>query len=330
MENKTIDCMKILLIAGCNIEYTPVVNSYLKYLQVTNQQVEVVEFIASRRVDFIWRSIIFLFKRKYDKFVFVNFQSLPVLFIASLLGIKNLIYWKLESHQPFENWSLVLKFQLLEWVINRKSVNLMVPTLQRVKIQNPVFLNTFVLPNAPLLPYVNFQANDTPIPEVIKLIIYGNASAASDIYLNDWASLVTSQHRLALTVIGQHGIPQSNVRFLDRLPHADLVKMLLSNKFQYSIVGYKNRNFNTLFAAPNKLIESLSCGIPVIGNINNPYIAEIVNTHKCGILMDFDCLDLNALLDQAIDYKLHSSNALIAANELCLMNQVAKTPLGID
>lgn len=324
--------MKILLIAGCNVEFTPVVNSYIKYLNSIDKNVEVVEFVANHRIDFVWRAMRKLFEGGYSKLVFVNFQSLPILFFASFFWSKKLIYWKLESYLPFENWSFVTKLQLLEWILNRKSIDLILPTQQRAKVQKPIFKNTYVLPNAPFKPYISVRKYTNTVSNLknINLIIYGNSSSPGDIYLNEWTSLVKSRSGIALTVVGQSGTSNDKIKLLGRLPHAELIGILLSNEFHYSIVGYRNKSSNTLLAAPNKLIESLSCGIPVIGNVKNPYVAEIVNLYKCGILLDFDCLDFDMLLDQIIHYPRHSNNALLAANELCLLNQVNKTTLKID
>ena len=329
-----INTMKILLIAGCNIEYTPVVRAYMEYLDECRCHCEVVEYVPGRRVKFISESIRKLVKNSYEKIVFINFQSLPLALFASIFVKNRFIYWKLESYSAFDAPDLVLKLQLFEWLIPRSRFSLVLPNNQRVDIQRPVFRHVYVLPNAPLRPYletdeVELKEEKNQAAEQVNFVLYGNLGDSSQFFLDEWVSSVRNSECIRLTVIGGVDRIEPNVNFRSKLPNALLKGELKSGAFLYSIVGYRNTGLNTLYAAPNKLIESLSCGMPIIGHSGNPYVAEIIRKYSCGILVDFNNISLDDIERQFVDRRLHRMNSINAAADLCLMNKVMQTPLRI-
>lgn len=321
--------IRILVIAGCAVAYTPVVKAYISYAQGNNCQVDVIEYKNFRRTRFVVDAFYRLFTKKYSKIVCVNHQSLPILLLLSWLSSKPLVFWKLESYKLFENWSIALNLQLLEYILNRDSVSLIVPTSFRAKIQAPRFDHTYILPNAPISPYIK---NDTALrkfhPENIKLVLYGTIHRNESVFLNEWVDFCERTSNCELTVIGKNGLATHRVSWRGKLKHDLLIDELCDhNKFTFSLVGYQAIGQNNKYAAPNKLIESLACGLPVIGHADNPYIVDLIDQYGCGLVVDFGKLDTFALDLSHEKYAELAQAAINTAKHLCLSNTVLSTPL---
>lgn len=320
---------RVLIIAGCNLHLTPVVRAYIEYLENIRVAFDVVEYVPGRRWEFIKKSIYRIIHRNtYTKSVFVNFQSLPILFIAALWMRSATIYWKLESYSAFDNRSLALKLQLFEWLLPRSRIPLVLPVPQRASIQRPQFESVFFLPNAPFRPYVRSEQNGVVDP-LQNLIIYGNIGSSDEIYINDWVKYFKKNQCGRLFIYGESGATSQHVLYGGKINHGSLIQKLLSGGYGYSLVGYRALNANSRLAAPNKLIESLACGMPVIGHSKNPFVADIIERYNCGICIDFDKIDSQILTIDGNDHERHRRNAIIAARELCLETQIRHTPLAI-
>ena len=327
-KNKNAEGSCILIVAGCMIAYTPVVNAYISYARENKTQVDVVEYKNFKRISFIVAALEKIFKKKYKKIVCINNQSLPILFICSWMFSKQLVYWKLESNKPFEDWSLALKLQLLEYLLNRKVVSLIVPTPQREQIQVPKFESTYILPNAPVRPFINSEIAREFCPENINLVLYGSINNDDDVYLNEWVIYCEKSKNCNLTVIGKIKQNTPKVSWYRKLRHELLINQLIDpEKFNFSIVGYHGKSLNNIYAAPNKLLESLSCGLPIIGHLGNPYVANLIGQYQCGLLADFSSLDMFVLNLTHEQYFNMVINALRAASFLCLSRSVYDTPL---
>lgn len=320
---------RLLIVAGCLIPYTPVVKGYIEYIRESGWQVDVVEYTNFRKVQFIINALVKTFKNRYSKVICVNNQSLPIVLILSWLSKNELVYWKLESYKLFENWSIALNLQLLEWLLKRKAVSLVVPTIQRSRIQAPIYNSTFILPNAPVKPY--FAGHRNLDHERISLVLYGNINKEDNIFVNEWVKYCEANVNTALTIIGKDGTNQDRISWLPKISHEQLIiELCKQDRFHFSIVGYRPININQLYSAPNKLIESLSCGLPVIGHIHNPYIFDLIKHYRCGLLCDFNKLnELIIDIDPERYFEL-VRGSINASKDLCLTNSLKSTPLWID
>lgn len=325
----SIRVQRVLIIAGCNLHFTPVVRAYIEYLENIRVAFDVVEYVPHRRWEFIKKSICRIIHRNtYTKSVFVNFQSLPILFIAALWMRGTTIYWKLESNSAFDNPSVALKLQLFEWLLPRYRVPLVLPIPQRASIQRPQFESVFFLPNAPFRPYVRGK-QQWVIGARQNLIIYGNVGSSDAIYIGDWVEYFKKNQRGLLSVYGASGATSKHVLYGGKIDHGSLIQKLLSGDYGYSLVGYRALDANSRLAAPNKLIESLACGVPIIGHSKNPFVSDIIERYNCGICVDFDKIGSQILAIDGSDHERHRRNAIIAARELCLETQIRHTPLAI-
>lgn len=320
----------ILLIAGCIVAYTPVVNAYLSYAREMDCQVDVVEYKNFKRLRFIFDAIAKSFTRKYTKIICVNHQSLPILLLLSWLTSRPLTFWKLESYKPFDNWSVALNLQLLEFLINRNAVSLIVPTSYRAKLQSPRYKHTYVVPNAPTKPYVSTAAIRKTDTGSTSLVLYGSIHKGENVFLNEWITFCESNTNCKLSIIGKEGVNSARISWIGKLQHNVLIDELCDpGKFCFSIVGYRATSQNNKYAAPNKLIESLACGLPVIGHTGNPYVVEVINKYGCGLIADFDTLDLTKLNLTEKQYACLARGAFNAAKQLCLVNAIEGTPLAM-
>lgn len=328
-DNLESNSKRLLIVAGCLIPYTPVVKGYIKYIRESGWEVDVVEYTNFSRVQFIIDALVKIFKNGYSKIICVNNQSLPIVLVLSWISKKKLVYWKLESDKPFENWSIALKLQLLEWLLKRKAVSLVVPTTQRSQIQTPVFNNIFIVPNAPVKPY--FTGQRDLYCERINLVLYGNMNKEDDIFLNEWIKYCKAKANIVLTIIGKEGKNEDRISWLPKIPHEQLIiELCKQDRFHFSIVGYRPINLNQLYSAPNRLIEGLACSLPIIGHIDNPYIFDLIRDYNCGLLCDFN--KLNELVID-IDQERYSElvrGSINASKDLCLTNRLKNTPLWID
>ncbi len=323
---------RILIVAGCSLEFTPVVRAYLEYLESNLVEYEVIEFILNSRLKFLFSSLSKVFSRiNFSKIIFVNFQALPVLLFSAFSNKSELIYWKLESYNAFENWSLVLKLQLIEWLIPRSKVALVLPNSQRKEVQCPNFRRVYVLPNAPFRPYFkgHKQTSKRTLNSPSKLLIYGQASMEDPIYVREWAGYCNDSANHELNVFGRLEKSTKNVIYHGRVGHKVLLNVMLNGDYDYNLVGYRILSSNTHLAAPNKLIESLACGLPVIGNLRNPFVVEIIEKYHCGICIDFENIKNQKINFSEEEVALHKSNAIKAANELCLDAQIKFTPMAV-
>lgn len=321
--------IRMLIIAGCTIEYTPVVKSYIRYAQENNCKVDTVEYKNFKRVHFIVNAFWKIITNKYSRIICVNNQSLPNLFFLSWLSSKRLIFWKLESGKLLENWSVAHNIQILEFILNRKSVALILPTTLRAKIQVPKFHFTYILPNAPIKTYITKADSLRELnSENIKLILYGTINENNNVFLNEWINFCERSPYCELTIIGKNGLNSKRVNWRGKLKHDLLIDELSDHKkFNFSLVGYRPTSLNNKYAAPNKLIESLACGLPVIGHVENPYVVDLINQYECGLVADFGKLDTFVIDISHEQYTKLVKGANNAASRLCLSSAVLTTPL---
>ena len=326
------DHLKVLIVAGCEIEFTPVVKSYIKYAKENNYDVDTVEYKNYKRAQFIIHTFFKIIRKKYSKIICVNHQSLPIIFVLSWLSSSRIFFWKLESYKLFENMSIALNLQLLEFLLNRRSVTLLLPTTIRAKIQFPKYHLTYVLPNAPIRPYSKKSYSSRKLNhEKINLVIYGTINKDNSIFLNEWISFCKKFNNYNLTVIGKNGFDANGVNWKGKLKHDLLINELTDHKkFNFSLVGYRATSQNNKYAAPNKLLESLACGLPVIGHAENQYVVDLISEYECGLIVNFENLDSFVIDISQEQYEKLIKGANNAADRLCLSNAVLDTPLRCD
>ncbi|MFM7012903.1 MAG: hypothetical protein ACKO0Z_26840 [Betaproteobacteria bacterium] len=291
-------------------------------------RVDLIAYDGRHVVRFLTTAALKYFKYAYDLVVCVNHQSIPLLFIFSYFGKSPTVYWKLETYNlPFYS-GLIPLLESAERFCRRSKVDLVAPSLQRLDLQMVPFRSHHVVYNAPDFEYVT----DSPrhLRKDISLVLYGNMRNPKNVYMQDWIDAIKNESGLNLTIIGAGGEPDESIDFMPAMEHPRLIALLSEpDLFNFSIVGYRPVDVNTRYAAPNKAIESLACGLPLIGHIENDYVCKIIDRFKCGVIIDFNNIGsvTDALL--AVNYEESVRNSLVAAKELCLGNAVQYSPLWV-
>lgn len=88
-----------------------------------------------------------------------------------------------------------------------------------------------------------------------------------------------------------------NIRVFGPVPHAELPQYY--ERADIGLVLYKPINLNTQLAAPNKVYEFWSYGIPIIAPNLQGLTSQVVREDQ-GVLIDFECTKAPALFDQAV------------------------------
>lgn len=316
-----------LVIAGCDLNLTPVVSSYLDLLSSNDIKVLKVTYKDGHRIRFIFDAIYSLLAARPTRVICVNHQSIPILFLISHLYFVKIVYWKLETYNLPFYLGIIQFLEFCEYFIKRSNVDLIVPSHERKNIQLSKFRSISIVNNAPLRPYINVISKN-PISESISLVVYGNMRNPDGIFLNEWVSFCKSNTMFKLSVFGKFGENCDTIQYFDTISHDDLIKRLTNpNNYHFSIVGYRPIDINTRFAAPNKAIESLACGLPLIAHYQNSYVCDIIERFNCGIILDFADLPRSNLFSNTIEYEELKENSLLAAQELCLDKTLSHTAL---
>ncbi|APG60425.1 hypothetical protein [Christiangramia salexigens] len=283
---------KILIISGVSIDRTPVVKYTLEKFSQENIQIQEIEYSGSR-LQFIFTSLLYLFRGNNSHVIFVGLQTLPLLTIAHLFKI-NVSYWFLESYLGIEDNSIALKMLKLEKFVKWPYVTAIFPIKERFEpYRNRKFKNVLIFPNAPSLGNTFFSRKYHK-NKTLKLAFYG-ALNNSNVYVKEFIQFASRFPNIQLDFFGfsfNEDIENlENVRYLGSLEHKELLERL--KKYHFTIVGYRPNNFNTKFCAPNKLFESFSLSLPVIMNKNNPTLKNFEYAKSVGVLVDFNKLDRN-------------------------------------
>lgn len=241
-----------------------------------------------------------LIRKSSDRYVFINVQSVFVIIIlGAFVRDKRLIYWKFESknYESFPKNKIDFLFFAERFISSRTLV--IYPNEERRTISKIRSLLSYVVYNKPGS-RIAASNNSVSINGPIKLLLYGNFNRSSKMYLDEWISFVQGRMGFELHIVGgDSGDRFDNIFFHERKSNAELRKFIIDSGFHYSIVAYKPVGDAFKFCAPNKLLESVFCGIPVIVDVNNPWCSKLVMKHTLGIVTDFSSLNY-LLLDSMI------------------------------
>lgn len=83
---------------------------------------------------------------------------------------------------------------------------------------------------------------------------------------------------------------ETRVRLVGRVPQSEIARHLTGASA--SIVLYKHSTLNNRYCAPNRLYQSLACGIPVVVG-NNPSMATVIERTGAGVVLRGDGSDVS-------------------------------------
>lgn len=298
---------RYLVISGVSVSGIPVLSNFIAWAKARGNVVKVLEYSGGSRVVFVARALVMAFRLRKDTVVFCNTQSAVVLRMLQLARVKlaNAVYWAFESVTGAKPWSPIWLGTLAERSLGVSDVRLVVPIEERRAFFSPNFRSVDVFENVPLRG-IPFVPREIRAGERVRLVFYGGLSPKIT-YATEFLLLARSFPSLyELTLIGDHSCIDverwgaENINFVGRLSHEGLIRCLREG-FHYSLVGYRPVLFNYKYCAPNKLFESFSLSLPVIGNIGNPTIARILEQETGGVLADFEGMDGERLYGELVD-----------------------------
>jgi glycosyltransferase involved in cell wall biosynthesis len=248
------------------------------------------------------RLFIFLLHKKYDLLVSNDLDTLLPNFLVSKLKNLPLVY---DSHEYFTGVPEIQNRPFVKWVWKRieKSV---FPRLSYVMTVSdsiallyekeyklkPLTIRNCAVKTENIVP---FSRHDLEIRSDDLLLILQGTGINVDRGGNELIEAINLTERVSLLIIGA-GDEYTNliektsklrlterIKFIPKVPWFTLMRYTRSADAGLSLD--KNTNLNYLFSLPNKIFDYLSAGIPVIAT-ELPEIAGIINTYKCGILVD--------------------------------------------
>lgn len=329
--------IKYLLISGVRINSVPVLVDFISWVHSRDDSVKVLEHKGRYGLLFVIKAILQSIQYRHCIHIFANTQAaLPLRLIQCLpIKINNIVYWAIESTSYANTFSPVWLGIWSEKILRHKEVDLVVPIEERRNFFSLNYNSVYVIENVPLLGR-RFIKRDLNPCERIKLVVYGGLSSETT-YVLEILDLVSRWPKLyELTLIGNlSGVDtttyeRENIKFLGRVSHDRLID-LLSLDFHFSIVGYKPISFNYEYCAPNKLFESFSLSLPVIGNVLNPTIHRVLKEWHGGIVANFNSLDGEWLYTQLVnDYHKCNINAYNAHINRYNLNQILDHTICFD
>ncbi len=293
--------MKLIVFSGVPIDGTPVVGELIHACRTSGTHVAVEEY-ESARFRFLCEGAKRL--RSGDALLFIGSQSLPLLLLAQTVVSRDieLLYWSLEAYRPSDDSSLALKLLYLELGIRWKNVRLIVPIEERLPFYTREYKSVHVLWNVPRTGRArrwNRGVNGRPI----RLILYGCLND-QHVYLRETIEMVLRRKSaLDLLLVGNladeyaASLKSRNIHWLPRVPHHQLLE-LVRGEADLAVVGYRPTSFNTHQCAPNKLFESMSLSLPVLGSKTNPPIGRILEETRAGLSVDLENTDVDHILEE--------------------------------
>jgi len=88
-----------------------------------------------------------------------------------------------------------------------------------------------------------------------------------------------------MSLIEKYGL-KDHIKIIGWMKHTDVPKFI--NLGDVGMIIFKPWSYSYVTGVPNKLIEYMACGKPVITSKNFPEIENIVKSANCGILVDHD------------------------------------------
>jgi len=290
-----------------------------------------------------------VFGRRYDFTIAVGVRALFMVGVYSLFTRQKYIFLSLELYIKKEMNSIKGRiFKSLEGFFNRRAVFSIIQDVQRAKIlqrENGAELeNILIFPNSSLPLSKNIKSNFVSFSNVAeryslqgkKIVLYAGSIFArwamtkklikeAENWPDDWILIIHSRANLPeikkFMPIEQN-LENFKVIFstepLNEDEYENLVKSSHVGIALYD--GEVSENLYYTGYSSGKVAQYLKCGKPIITN-RLPLLQELINTYKCGIVIDKIEKVKDAIVEIDRDYESFSYNALVAY-QMCLNPEV--------
>jgi glycosyltransferase involved in cell wall biosynthesis len=248
------------------------------------------------------RLFIFLLQNKYDLLVSDDLDTLLPNFLVSKLKRLPLVY---DSHEYFTGVPEIQKRPFVRWVWKKieKSVFPRLTHIMTVsdsialQYENEYHIRPLTIRNCAIetSDIIPFSRQELELKSEDLLLILQGTGINIDRGGTELIEAVNLTERVSLLIIGSGDEYESLIQKTAKLRLSDRIKffpkvswnilMKYTRSADAGISLDKNTNLNYLFSLPNKVFDYLSAGIPVIAT-DLPEIARILNTYRCGILIE--------------------------------------------
>jgi glycosyltransferase involved in cell wall biosynthesis len=287
------------------------------------------------------RLFFYLLFIKADIFVSNDLDTLPAVFIASLLKQKPVVY---DSHEYFTELPELVDRPLVKkvWqgiearILPRLKYSYTVSSSIALDYNRKYGLDMQVIRNLPVL-----KGAQPTVPslrkEKEKLVIYqgvlnmgrGLELAIRAMQYVDYATLIicgTGYFEKDLQELAISLKLNDKIRFLGRI-HPDKLA-LYTSQADLGISLEENKGLNYYYALPNKLFDYIQAQIPVLVS-NMPEMANIIHHYGVGeVISTGDPAELSKIFREMLfnesKRSLWKANLMIAAKELCWENEEKK------
>lgn len=244
------------------------------------------------------RLFFYLLFKKSDVFVSNDLDTLLANYRAAHLRNKKLVY---DTHEYFTEVPELINRPRVQKIwerIERKifpklkhiyTVNSAIASLYEAKYKVPVH----VVRNIASFNGIrkNKSRTDLNLPEDKKIIIIQGAGINIDRGNEEMVEAMTEIENAILLIIGDGDVVHQlknqvrelhltdKIRFIDKMPYAELMQYTLNSDLGISVD--KDTNLNYRLSLPNKLFDFIHAGIPVFSS-DLPLVSEIVTTYQIG------------------------------------------------
>lgn len=253
-------------------------------------------------LEFQFRLMLFLLSNPFDVYWSNDLDTVVPNYLFSKLRNKKLVFDSHElftevpelEHSPIKKkiWAFIERK-----IASKADVFITVNSSLADIFQKTYGVHPFILRNVPilksLLPAHTKSELNIPLDHLV-LIIQGSGLNHGR-GLEELLKGLQGMEKITLFVIGsgtaipfmkkkyQNLVLTNKVRFIDRLPHQELMRY--TQVADIGIAFDKNECLNFKLALPNKIFDYLHAGIGVICG-PQPEISKIVSIYRCGIIME--------------------------------------------
>jgi len=232
----------------------------------------------------------------WDIYIGVNsFNTLLGIILKIVLKKRAVIFYSVDySPNRFSNKLLNIIYKIIDTIASRYSDYIWCTTKRMIYArskQRGRLEGIIHVPNGTWISY-NYRElrkeKEDNNGNVINLVFVGYIGRQFDLDL--LISEVNRRRRVKLHIFGDG--PQKKyleliadkekVKFYGRYPHDQIMKILLRKRW-IGIAPYNKKVSHVLYGSPLKVIEYLSCGLPVIVS-NIVEIAKDIESRKCGFV----------------------------------------------
>jgi hypothetical protein len=221
------DIKSITLVTNLDLDKTPVINLFKEEARSCGLEIRVNDL-----------------KVKSDLTIFVGNGVIHKLLLSSYFRSDSIAYWALESYTGFENNSKIMWLTRLQYLVNWRRVQLILPLKERLLPFATRSQRIIVFKNVPKI----VEGSDlNKGMKTVDFIHYGELDDRR-VYTKEILKLCSYMSR-DIICIGRNAPIEIVSNLRPNMMHFELMEFLKKAKFGF--VGYRPLDFNSTYCAPS-------------------------------------------------------------------------------